>query len=91
MMQTLAMSYPKLTPSRSNVTIDGMDYISVDEAADITEYAKDHIRRLVRQKKIKATKKGLMWWIELESLKEYKQKMDELGNDKFFEWREKQD
>lgn len=66
-----------------------MEYVSVEEAAKITGYAIAYIRRLLRQNKIKAEKKGTMWWIELESLQEYKKEMDSLGNDRFFPWREK--
>jgi excisionase family DNA binding protein len=66
-----------------------MEYVSVEEAAEVTGYASAYIRRLLRQNKIKAEKKGTMWWIDLESLKAYKQKMDALGNDKYFQWREK--
>lgn len=77
-----------LTQTDRRIIIDGMEYVSVDEAAEITGYAPDHIRRLLRQKKIRALKKGLMWWIELDSLQEYKKTMDELGTDKFFPWRD---
>lgn len=77
-----------LTQVDSRIIIGNMEYVSVDEAAQITGYAQDHLRRLIRQGKINATKKGVMWWVELESLQEYKKKMDELGADKFFQWRE---
>ena len=77
-----------LTQTNSRIIIGDMEYVSVEEASEITGYVQDHLRRLIRQKKINATKKGAMWWVELESLQEYKRKMDELGNDKFFTWRE---
>ena len=70
--------------------IDNMEYVSVEEAAEVTGYASAYIRRLLRQEKIKAQKKGTMWWIDLDSLKEYKEKMDSLGTDKFFPWREQE-
>ena len=38
------------------------DWISVDEAAELSGYNVQHIRRLIRGKQIAATKKGLMWW-----------------------------
>lgn len=72
-----------LTTTYERIIIDGMDYVSVEEASEISGYSTQYIRRLLRQDKINGTKKGYMWWIDLESLKEYKQKMDELGNDKF--------
>ncbi len=88
MPQLLATASAKLTIIRSPIIIDGMEYVSVDEAAKETGYAPAYIRRLLRHNKIKAEKKGTMWWIDLESLKAYKQEMDELGTDKFFPWRE---
>ncbi len=40
------------------------DWISTDEAADLSGYHPEHIRRLVRQGKIKADLKGAMFWID---------------------------
>ena len=88
-MQQIAITVPlKLTAPPSRIIIDDMEYVSVDEAAEVTGYAPAYIRRLLRQQKIKAEKKGTMWWVDLDSLKAYKQEMDELGTDKFFPWRE---
>lgn len=82
-------SHNKLTRTPSNNIIDSMEYVSVEEAAELSGYATAYIRQLLRQGKIKAEKKGTMWWIALESLQEYKKEMDALGNDKYFQWREK--
>ena len=82
------MVLDKLTVLPSRIIIGGMEYVSVTEAAEITGYDPEYIRRLLRQKKINAEKKGTMWWIDLESLKEYKKQMDTLGTDKYFPWRE---
>jgi len=81
--------HSKLTRISTTTIIDNMEYVSVEEAAEITEYAAAYIRQLLRQNKIKAEKKGTMWWVDLESLKTYKAEMDALGNDKYFQWREK--
>lgn len=89
MGQILADIPPKLTAIPSRIIIDHMEYVSVEEAANITGYAPAYIRRLLRQNKIKAEKKGTMWWIDMESLEAYKKEMDSLGTDKFFQWREK--
>ncbi len=89
-MQQILTAVPhKLTVIPSRIIIDHMEYVSVEEAAEVTGYAPAYIRRLLRQQKIKAEKKGTMWWIDLESLKAYKQEMDALGTDKYFQWREK--
>lgn len=81
---TLALAVSsKLPKQHRRVTIDGMEYVSVEEAAEITGYSEQYIRRLLRQGKVEATKKGYMWWVSLASLKEYKRQMDILGRDKF--------
>ena len=82
-------SYSELTRIFSNIIIGHMGYVSVEEAAKISGYAAAYIRQLLRQDKIKAEKKGTMWWIDLDSLETYKAEMDALGNDKYFQWREK--
>ena len=66
-----------------------MEYVSVEEASKITGYAITYIRQLLRENKIEAEKKGTMWWINLDSLKEYKTEMDRLGSEKYSPYREK--
>jgi excisionase family DNA binding protein len=86
MQQTLAMSLPgnkKLTLRRERFIIDGMEYVSVEEAAEMSGYSEQYVRRLVRRGKVAATKKGPMYWIEKDSLMAYKREMDVLGRDKF--------
>jgi len=86
MYQSLAMSLPgnrKLTITNSHIIIDGMEYVSIHEAAEITGYSEQYIRRLIRKGRVSATKKGPMYWIELKSLKTYKQEMDVLGREKY--------
>ena len=90
-MQSMALALPsKLTITHSRIIIDGMEYVSVEEAAELTGYAPAYIRRLLRQRKIKAVKKGLMWWVELESIQAYKREMDSLGDSKFSPWRDRE-
>jgi excisionase family DNA binding protein len=60
-----------------------MEYVSVEEAAQITGYSEQYIRRLLRKQRVNAVKKGPMYWIELESLKAYKREMDVLGREKY--------
>ena len=80
-----------LTINHERIIIDGMEYVSVEEASQITGYSEQYIRRLLRQGKIKAEKKGSMWWVELESLETYKREMDSLGSDKYSPWRDRED
>jgi excisionase family DNA binding protein len=78
----------KLPTTKNRITIDGMEYVSIHEAAQISGYSEQYVRRLIRQGRVAATKKGPMYWIDLESLKAYKQEMDMLGSEKFNPHRE---
>ena len=80
-----------LTINQERIIIDGMEYVSVEEASQITGYSEQYIRRLLRQGKIKAEKKGSMWWVEMESLEAYKREMDSLGPDKYSPWRDREE
>lgn len=59
------------------------DWITTSEAAQVSGYNIDYLRRLMRQGKITGEKKGLMWWIDLESLRAYVEEVEALGNRKF--------
>lgn len=87
-MQDLSSCLQKLTVIHDHLIIDTMEYVSVEEAAEITGYSEQYIRRLLRKGRIKAAKKGYMWWVDLDSLKAYKQQMDALGSEKFSPYRE---
>lgn len=47
------------------------DWITTDEAAEISGYHIDHIRLLLRQKKVAAKKKGGAYWVDRQSLFDY--------------------
>ena len=66
----------------NNVT----DWVSVHEAAEITGYSMEYIRRLVRQGKLAAERKGPMYWIDRKSLDEYIAEVKRLGTQRF-NWR----
>ena len=44
------------------------DWISTEEAAELSGYHPEYIRRLVRRGKIEAARKGAMFWISRASL-----------------------
>jgi len=52
------------------------DWLSVDEAAKKSGYHPNYIRRLIRAGEIEAIKKGLMWWVDPDSLKAYIARME---------------
>ena len=62
------------------------DWISVEEAAALSGYNAEYLRRLVRQGKIAADLKGPMYWIDRASLQAYVEEAERLGNQRF-NWR----
>jgi len=56
------------------------EWVTTIEAASISGYHPEHIRELIRDKKIVAVKKGNAWWVDRASLIAYakaaKQKED---------------
>ena len=67
------------------------EWITTEEAAGLSGYHVNYIRRLMRQGKITGRKAGLMWWIDRESLRAYLQAIAELGLEKFNPHRSKQE
>jgi len=55
-------------------------WITVEEAAKLTEYHPEHIRRLIRQGKIEARKFATVWQVDKSSLISYLNDIKELGN-----------
>jgi excisionase family DNA binding protein len=47
------------------------DWITTQEAAGLSGYHPEHIRRLIRQGKIAAEQKGPMFWISKSSFTKY--------------------
>ena len=52
------------------------------DAAKESDYTQEHITWLLRQKKIEGRKVGLVWMVDLDSLKAYEAKMKEIGTKK---------
>lgn len=59
------------------------EWITTEEAAEISGYHVNYVRRLMRQGKIEGRKAGTMWWIDRDSLKEYLALVEELGSKRF--------
>ncbi len=47
------------------------NWISTSEASELSGYHPEHIRELVRDGKIKANRKGTMFWIDKSSLQRF--------------------
>lgn len=58
------------------------EMISIREAAQTAPISYQQISNLARSGRIKARKSGNMWLVDPDSLKEYLQEMEELGNKK---------
>ncbi len=66
---------------------DPGDWITTKEAAELTRYSVEYVRRLVRQEKVVAKKWLRDWVIDRQSLLEYKKTMDKLGRARYNPWR----
>jgi len=55
------------------------NWITTSEAAQISGYHPDHIRRLIRGSSIKAQKFGIVWQVSRVSLMAYVDKAEALG------------
>lgn len=59
------------------------DWITTEEAAQISGYHVNYIRRLMRGNKIAGRKAGTMWWVDSEGLREYLVRVEALGNRRY--------
>ncbi len=44
------------------------DWLSVEEAAELTGYNREYVRQLIRRGEIAAEKKGWQWWVDQASI-----------------------
>lgn len=66
---------------------EGMtEYLSVQEAADISGYSAEYIRQMLRAGKLDYERKSGVFWIHRDSLEAYMAKVKELGTQRF-NWR----
>jgi excisionase family DNA binding protein len=56
------------------------EWITVNEAAQLSGYNEEHITRLIRQGKINAKKFSTVWQVSRKSLLAYVGKTEKLGN-----------
>lgn len=55
------------------------DWLTVIEAAKLSEYNPEHVTRLIREGKVKARKFSIVWQVNKESLLAYMTKAQTLG------------
>jgi excisionase family DNA binding protein len=66
---------------------DPGDWITTKEAAELTGYSMQYVRRLMRQGRVVAKKWFRDWVISKQSLVEYKKTMDKLGRARYNPWK----
>lgn len=86
------VEYPVTTIAQGEkmrATIDGLEYVDIEEAMSITGYSAGHLRRLARQDKLEKVKRGTMVFISVLSLEAYMHEIKMLGTEKFSPWRDR--
>ena len=52
------------------------DYITTEEAAEILGYHLVHIRKMVREGKLRADKKAGIWWVHRDGVEKYRKSIE---------------
>jgi excisionase family DNA binding protein len=55
------------------------EWLTTEEAAEVSGYHADHIRRLIRAGRLKARKFGPVWQVSRTGLREYLETTEKLG------------
>jgi excisionase family DNA binding protein len=55
------------------------EWLTVNEAAELSGYHPEHIRRLIRQGEIMAKKFSIVWMVSRNSLLEYKKSQEKIS------------
>lgn len=66
----------------------GTEWLTTNEAADLTGYSAAYVRMLARRGGVKAVRAGRDWLVKREALLAYQRQMDALGTEKHNPWRE---
>ena len=66
----------------------GKDWITTNEAAELTGYTPHYIRMLAREAALPAVKAGRDWLVSREAALAWREKMDALGSEKHNPWRD---
>jgi len=63
------------------------EWITTQEAAELTGYHVKYVRRLVKEGKITGRKRGRDWWVDKASVRAYINEMKRLGPSKHDPWK----
>jgi len=59
------------------------EWITVPEAAELSGYHENHLRRLIRAGDIAAEKRGGHWWVDRKSVETYLAKAKKADDDRY--------
>jgi len=79
----LAAEYPESTDVSPISSKTERHWITTQEAVQISGYHPEYVRKLARQGRIGAVRKGRDWWIDRDALQEYLDTIESLGTQKF--------
>ena len=60
--------------------MNGDDWITTQEAAELSGYHADHLRRLIRAGEIRAKKLSFLWLVHRQSLLDYMAQAEQSGD-----------
>ncbi len=63
------------------------EWITTQEAAELTGYNLEYVRQMIRRGMIVAEKKGRDWWVDKASIETYADAMKRLGPAKHNPWK----
>jgi excisionase family DNA binding protein len=63
------------------------EWLTTREAAELTAYNVRYLRQLINEGKVRAIKRGGIFWVDRESLTDYANEMKRLGPAKHDPWR----
>lgn len=63
----------------STIGVVSEEWITTSDAAELSEYHPEHIRRLIRDGTITGKKFGIVWQVSLSSIQEYLEAMKQAG------------
>jgi len=70
-----------------DANFDSVVWITTNEAAALTGYTPDYVRKAIKRNLLKGTKRGRDWFVERDSVLAYVEKMKRLGTAKHNPWK----
>jgi excisionase family DNA binding protein len=68
-------------------SLNPTEWVTTAEAAELTGYSVQYIRRLINKGRVHAKKWARDWMVDKDALLAYQQAMTQLGSDRYNPWR----